>query len=342
MVYRAPNDPRVTPARAFFWNYHHATPIIGGLLKGLMPYFPVWLWRHRRSCELVYACSEPILLVTLYYALWAKLLGKRLVLFTWENLPYEQKFHGISSVIHGALLRINLWLADGLVCGNSLSADIHRRYTRRPIVVIPMNGINPQRFQRAETRPSAISTHTVFTFVGAIGYRKGIHHIIRALPAVLRSIPNAHVIIAGSGEYEQDIDRIIDEVGVRDHVTRIPWVDHKDLVRLLSTSDVFLYPSMPHRGWAEQFGYAMAEASLMELPVIATRSGSIPDVVVDEKTGILIPPDNTQALADAMVRLGTDEALCARLGAAGRAYIMERYTQSAVARAMDVFFTTLL
>jgi len=341
VIYRPPADPRITTARALFSQYHDRIPVIGGLLKGWMPTFPLFLWRNRNRTNLVYACSEPILLVTFYYAFWTRLLGKKLVLFSWENIPYERKFSGISRLVHEALLRLNLSLTDGLMCGNSEGAAIHREYTRKPIAVIPMNGLDPDVFTRHDTHRTNPSETIVYAFVGAIGERKGIQNMLKAFPEVLRHIPDAHLIIAGSGEYEGRIRPLIQELSLREHVTRLPWVSHHELIRLLSASDVFVYPSIPNRGWAEQFGYSMAEASLMELPVISTKSGSIADVVKDGQTGMLVPPNDVQALADAMVRLGADADLRRRMGQAGRAYISATYSNEIVARKMYDFFRSL-
>jgi glycosyltransferase involved in cell wall biosynthesis len=339
VVFTPPPDERVITAAAYFHDSH--APLIGGLLKGWMPAFPLALWRLRRSVRLVYSCSEPVLLTTLYQALWSKLMGKRHVCFTWENIPYEQKFRGLSRFVHAIILRLNLALSDGLICGNPEGGAIHRRYTRHPIAVIPMNGLDPDQFQRHAPRDSHLSSRIVYAFVGAIGKRKGIHRVLQAFPEVLRRIPNAHLVIAGSGEYEHEIERLIAEPFLREHVTRFPWLPHHEVIRLLSTTDIFLYPSIPYGGWAEQFGYSMAEASLMELPVIATRSGSIAEVVQDGVTGLLVPPDDARALAEAMIRLGTDAELRRRMGQSGRAYIAQRYSHESVARQFDQFFRTV-
>jgi len=79
VVFHPPKDPRVHTARAFFSHSHY--PIIGGLLKGLMPAFPFVLWRVRHSVDLIYACSEPNLLTTMYYAIWTKMFKKSLFYF---------------------------------------------------------------------------------------------------------------------------------------------------------------------------------------------------------------------------------------------------------------------
>ncbi len=340
VVFTPPHDARVTTTTAYFHDSH--APLIGGLLKGWMPAFPLVLWRLRHSVTLVYSCSEPILLTTLYQAIWSKLMRKKHVCFTWENIPYEQKFRGLSRLIHAIILRLNLILSDGLICGNPEGAAIHRRLSRKPIALIPMNGVDPEQFRRPEPRDSNLSSRVVYIFIGAIGKRKGIHRILQAFPEVLRRVPNAHLIIAGSGEYEREVERLIDEPNIGEHVTRFPWLSHQEVIRLLSTADIFLYPSIPCGGWAEQFGYSMAEASLMELPVIATRSGSIAEVVQDGVTGILVPPDDADTLSEAMIRLGVDGELRRRMGLAGRAYIVQRFSHSRVATAFSDFFQSLL
>ncbi|MBP6885640.1 MAG: glycosyltransferase family 4 protein [Candidatus Pacebacteria bacterium] len=342
VVFSPPVDPNIATTRAYFHHSHY--PIIGGLLKGFMPGFAVHLWRHRRDVRLVYSCSEPILLTTLFQAMWSKILGKKHIVFTWENIPYTEKFRGLSLWVHLCILRINLALSDGLICGNSEGALVHSEYTKKPIEIIPMNGLDCDVFVKdsATLRPSHLMGATVYTFIGAIGYRKGIQNIIKAFPDVIARVPNAHLIIAGSGEYEQQVDALIGELNLQDRIARFPWVEQKELIRILSLSDVFLYPSIPHGGWSEQFGYSMAEASLMELPVIATHTGSIADIVIDGETGILVPPDNVNDLGEAMIRLGTDSALREHLGAAGRRYISERFSHQAIAQRFSEFLNQYL
>ena len=341
VVFQPPQDANVATAEAYFHHSHY--PIIGGLLKGFIPAFPIYLWRHRKDIDLVYSCSEPTLLTTLYQAFWTKLMGKKHVCFTWENIPYDQKFRGASRFVHALLLRLNLLLSDGLICGNQAGTKIHRRYTSKPIAVIPMNGLDPDLFNHADlVRPTHLADRIVYTFIGAIGYRKGIHIALKAFAQVRQQIPNAHLVIAGSGEYEKVIDDLARELGLADQVTRLPWAEQKEIIELLSASDVFLYPSVAHGGWAEQFGYSMAEASLMELPVIATQSGSISDVVINGQTGILVPSNDVSALADAMIQLGTDDALRKNFGQAGRQYIVENFSHSIVARKFFDFFSRLI
>lgn len=340
VVFHSPKDPRIHTARAFFSHSHY--PIIGGLLKGLMPAFPLVLWRVRHRADLIYACSEPNLLTTMYYALWAKMFRKKLVLFSWENIPYEKKFFGLNLLVKRIIIWINLALSDGIICGSTKGRDIFQKLTQNPIAVIPMSGVNTELFQRRGTGKKFNEydwrEKIVFTFAGAIGYRKGIHNIIKAFDYIASELSLVHLVIVGSGEYGREIDTMVRTVRAADKITRIPWLDYSKLPALLEASDVFLYPSISHGGWEEQFGYSMAEASLMELPVVSTRSGSIEDVVVDGKTGILVEPDNVIQLANAMVRLAMDSALRMRLGHEGRKYITRHFSHAVVAQQFFEFF----
>lgn len=341
VVFHPPKDSRIITTRAFFTHSHY--PVLGGLLKGWMPAFPLVLFRGRHGIDLVYSCSEPTLLTTLYYGFWSKLFGKKHVVFSWENIPYWEKFSGLKWMLKETILKLNLFFADGIICGNKKGAEIFKQLTNKPIVTIPMSGVDVDFFQpRRESRHFRDydwDAKVVFTFAGAISYRKGIHLILEAFPDVLARVPNAHLVIAGSGEYEKEADALIQRYNLRDAVTRISWLSHEELVQLLDVSDVFLYPSIPNRGWEEQFGYSMAEALLMELPVIATRSGSIEELVFHDKTGILVEPNNVKELRDAMIRLGRDPDLRKKLGQAGRAHIIAHFSHSVVAQKFFEFFS---
>lgn len=337
VIYHAPKDSNVIPTNALF--HHSDYPIIGGLLKGWMPSFPIHLWKHRHDVKLVYSCSEPILLTTLYQGFFAKFFGKKHVIFSWENIAYTDKFKGINWLIKKLILRLNLWFADAMICGNSKCVDVHRPYTNIPMEVIPMNGLDDEIFRIKDVEKNRKVT---FTFVGAIDERKGVDIILKAFVKIRSSIPDAKLVIAGFGSGQDKIDRLIKELDLVDIIDRRPWVAQNELLELLSSSDVFLYPSIQTEGWQEQFGYSMAEASLMELPVISTKTGSIDEVVLDGQTGILVSPNNVEELRNAIIRLGKDQQLREQMGKAGREYIQENYNHQTIAKKYKSMFQNVL
>jgi len=282
VVYRPPVEENIFTTGTYF--HHSQYPLLGGLLKGWMPWLPFFLIRQReKKFDILFSATEPSLLTALYQSIWAKIFGTKHVLFTWENVPYQDKFRGFNLLFKRTIIKLNMFLSDAIICGNQKAAAIMREYTKKPTPVIPMSGVDKEFFKRLDLekkfREHDFRGKIVYSFVGSISYRKGIHLIIRALKDVVEKIPNAVLFIAGSGEYEGEIDKVIKETGMASYIFRAPWISHEEMRELLSITDVFVYPSLPYKGWADQLGYSTMEASLMELPVITTNSGSLDEVV---------------------------------------------------------------
>jgi glycosyltransferase involved in cell wall biosynthesis len=327
---------------AFF--SHSNYPIIGGLLKGWMPFFVFRLLclKFTTGVDVMFSTGEPNLLSTTYNALWAKLLGIKFIFNYWENIPYEQKDHGFKLIIKKAIIRMNVALSDGAICGMHKAEDILRTFApEMPIGTFLHAGFNPERFSAAVPPKMSRPGETVFLYVGALGYRKGIHLVLEALSQLRKKHP-VHFILVGSGEYKHVLDEKISDLRLDDVVTRIPWLPNEELPSIFTSANVFVYPSIPYQGWEEQFGYSIAEASLCELPVISTNTGSIYEVLLDGKTGLMVEPNNLIDLQATMERLITDSGLRTTLGKAGRIYIEENFSNRIIAGKLHTFFKKVL
>ncbi|MBA7698423.1 GDP-mannose-dependent alpha-(1-6)-phosphatidylinositol monomannoside mannosyltransferase [subsurface metagenome] len=103
---------------------------------------------------------------------------------------------------------------------------------------------------------------------------------------------------------------------------------------ILQSFDVFAHPSVS----SESFGVAVLEASACGLPVVATRVGGVPEVCIDRKTGFLVPPLDSDALAQAIILLAKDSKLSQRMANAGRSFVLEKYVWGVnVKRMLSVF-----
>ena len=346
VIFNPPSRDNILTTKAYF--YHSNYPILGGLLKGWMPALPLYIHRvFKKEKGILYSPSEPILLTTLYQGIWAKIFGLKHIIFTWENIDYKDKFRGINWFIKKSILRLNLFFCDGVICGNEKAKKIFTKLTSKSLEVIPLSGVDTHFFKPCESdfrKKYNLESKIIFTFVGALGYRKGIHLILEAFGNVLKEINNAHLIVIGSGEsedYENKLEETIKNFSLQNYITRMRWAEHKDLVEILSASDVFLYPSISYKGWEEQFGYSIAEAGLMKLPVISTKSGSIAEIIKDGETGILIEQNSTRELSAAMVALGKDREMRIKLGENARSYISERYANDLIADKFLEFFRSI-
>jgi glycosyltransferase involved in cell wall biosynthesis len=155
--------------------------------------------------------------------------------------------------------------------------------------------------------------------VAALVAHKGQRYLVDAAQLVVRQIPDARFIILGEGELRDQLERQIKQHHLEKHVL-LPGF-RSDVVGCMKSFDVFVMSSV-----TEGLGTALLDAMACSRPVVATRTGGIPEIVEDGVTGVLVPPRDHVALAAAIVRALNDPALRARLGAAGRARVAARFT----------------
>jgi glycosyltransferase involved in cell wall biosynthesis len=175
----------------------------------------------------------------------------------------------------------------------------------------------------------ARSGNTVL-YTGRIERRKGSITLLHSAGIAARHRPDIQYIVAGarhSSVSEREVARLLEDASVRDHVQILGHVAWHDLPPLYANADVFVMPSL-----YETFGISMVEAMAFGLPVVATRAGAMPEVVEDGVTGVLVPPGDAQALADAILSLLNDRGRACRMGEAGRDRVATEFT---VDRAVD-------
>ena len=160
--------------------------------------------------------------------------------------------------------------------------------------------------------------------VARLDFHKGIDTVIRALPAIRGAVPGTRYAVAGIGSRRGALEALVADLGLGDAVRLLGFVPDQDLPALYNAADVFVLASRRYDLLVEGFGISCVEASACGLPVIASRSGGIPEAVREGETGLLVDPEDPSAVAAAAVRLLEDEALRRRLGAAGREAV-ERY-----------------
>jgi glycosyltransferase involved in cell wall biosynthesis len=171
-------------------------------------------------------------------------------------------------------------------------------------------------------------------FVGnAEDYNKGVVFALRAMALLPRSM-GAHLYVVGGPSGEPRIAPAeVARLGIEDRVTIVGRVSEAELAAWYRRAEALLSPSL-----YEGFGLPAAEAMACGTPVIATSAGALPEVVADGVTGIIVPPANEHALADAIVRLLTDGDERGRMGAAGHARVLERFTWARNAQALEALY----
>jgi glycosyltransferase involved in cell wall biosynthesis len=161
---------------------------------------------------------------------------------------------------------------------------------------------------------------------------KGVDLVLRALKILAaRGIPYRYVI-GGEGPERVALEALVDELELRDKVHFMGSVVGEEKWRLLGNADVFVMPSRfdPAIPWKESFGIAFAEAAAFGVPAVASRSGGIPDAVLDGETGILVPEESHGDIADALTLLYQKPEIRKRLGSAARERARSLFSPAAV------------
>jgi glycosyltransferase involved in cell wall biosynthesis len=156
--------------------------------------------------------------------------------------------------------------------------------------------------------------------IGRLSRQKGHRGLFDALPAVWQAFPDTHVVLVGAGELEQDLRTQAAQI---DALGRIRFVGQQhDMPRVLAALDIFVLPSL-----YEGLSFAVLEAMAAERAIVATAVDGTVEVIVDGRTGMLIPPGAPAALAAAITHLLADPILRVRMGQAARQTMLDRFDQ---------------
>jgi glycosyltransferase involved in cell wall biosynthesis len=141
---------------------------------------------------------------------------------------------------------------------------------------------------------------------------------------LLCDFPAARFVIVGDGPQRDELVALARDLGIADRVIFAGF--RTDVPDLMSAFDLFVLASV-----FEPFGLVLVEAMALEKPVVASRVNGIPEVVADGEAGLLVPPRDPHALAEAAARLLRDQALARHMGQAGRGRVLARFTVEAMA-----------
>jgi L-malate glycosyltransferase len=195
-------------------------------------------------------------------------------------------------------------------------------------IVLIHNGIDVDRFAQGREdlvrREPSTNRKLRVGMIGHLAPIKGHEDFIRAAAAVCARCDDVEFIIAGedksrSGEHRRSIEKLIDELNLKQHVRLIGWVE--DVAKLLSTLDLFVSPSR-----SEPFGLSIVEAMAARVPVVSTMSEGAKEIIDDNRTGRLTPIADVEALAIAIVQLLSDPEERVRLSKNAQRAVREHFS----------------
>jgi glycosyltransferase involved in cell wall biosynthesis len=218
-------------------------------------------------------------------------------------------------------------------------ANFHAQEDR---IVTIHNGIDAERFRhRSVTNRLTRKLRDDVVVVGTVCRieepKKGLSVLLRAIRHLLNSIPPTacQLMIVGEGPALPQLQRQCVELGISSSVVFAGL--HQHVEEVLPLMDIFVMPSL-----YEGFGISLIEAMAARRPVVATEVGGIPEVVIHNESGLLVPPGDHMALAAAINRLMSDPTFAEKLAACGQARVQERFSIQAAAKHHEVLYENLL
>jgi glycosyltransferase involved in cell wall biosynthesis len=256
---------------------------------------------------------------------WERACGTGLFSGTLEE--YQVTSKGLALRFFDAVRTLPQILARQIIVPSQYLARIVASWgVRREKIRVIYNAV--ARDSHAADLPPALppwSGKTLITVCRLVSW-KGVDGIIR----LLADLPNTRLIVAGDGAERSALTALAKSCGVADRVVFLGDVPHREVAEQLSRADAFVlnstYEGLPH---------VVLEAMAAGIPVVATDTGGTGEVVIHERTGLLIPLGDAQALRDAVQRLWREPELGPRLAAAAADHIAQRFVFDAMLAATD-------
>lgn len=216
-------------------------------------------------------------------------------------------------------IRLSLETADAVVSTSHFMVEEMRRVLKRfpPTHVVPF-GVDVEVFRPAAEEQNGEGL--TIGFVKTLGSKYAPDLFVKAAALVWRNDPRHRFVMAGGGPLRARCERLAEELGIADRITFLGPVAHHDVPEVMRSLDILVNCSR-----VESFGVVICEASASGKAVVATDVGGVRETVIDGTTGLLVPRDDPEALAQAICRLVEDPLLRQRMGEAGRRMVRERY-----------------
>lgn len=273
----------------------------------------------------------------------AKLAGLRRVLGTFHVDSTYDLHRERSGPSHRLLETVsNRCLDTAIAVSHATKRDwLRRTHIPAERVVTIHNGIDPDKFQRRQTRGDArrkLGLPESALIVGGLGRldeAKGFADLLEAAARLRKDFPNLITAIAGEGVLRQSLEEQVAKLGL-DGVVRFLGFQ-SDVQTVLDALDVFAIPSL-----CEALPFALLEAMATELPAVGSAVGGIPEVIVEGVTGLIVPPRNPERLAESLRTLLLDAEMRTRMGVAGRRRVIRDFHErDMVRKTIEVYRNSL-
>ncbi|RJG51680.1 glycosyltransferase family 4 protein [Motilimonas pumila] len=238
-----------------------------------------------------------------------------------------QQFYAESSTAKQAHIRKTYNLADAVIVLSSQWLTWAKTIVKDPAKVhVVYNAVPSLNLDTQSVEPGLV------LFLGKLGPAKGVDDLIHCFADVVATNANAKLALGGDGDIEK-YQKLVEELGLTDHVEFLGWVSGKDKVDWLRRADVYCLPS-----YREGFPMGVLEAMSSSIPVVATTVGGIPDAITNGVDGCLIEAGNLAELSRSIASLINDRELNKTLASNAKSRFDKHFSQEAVFPVLDEIY----
>lgn len=251
------------------------------------------------------------------------------------DITYENKL--FQSLVPKAVAK-----SGKAICISQAAADecVKRGVSREKTAVIALGITDDHKVKRGDARkyleekyPEVSSESKILLTVGRLVERKGVAWFLdNVYPDIIKSVPEAIYLVVGTGEEKATIEKIIKKNKLAGKVILTGKVDDETLSAIYKGSDIFVMPNIPVENDVEGFGRVILEASLAELPAVASGIEGIKDAVSDGNNGILVPTKSSEMMKEEILKFLKDDKLARRFASNSRKYSMKNYDWRNIAK----------
>ncbi len=223
--------------------------------------------------------------------------------------------------------------SEVIVNSNYMKNELQRLFGLpfEKINVVP-NGVNLNLYSGIERdyefrRQYAADNEKIILFVGRLVYEKGIQHLIAAMPKILEKYHDSKLVIAGKGGMIDELKAQVNAMGISNKVYFTGYLNSKQVVKMYKCADVAVFPST-----YEPFGIVALEGMLSSTPVVVSDVGGLNEIVQHGENGMKSYAGNPNSLADSIISLLYDPALCMKVAKNAKAKVKAEYNWQKIAQ----------
>ena len=333
---------RYAPASLEQFTYRAAIPEMlkqNPLWTALVPFYLTGgLWKARKLSR------QRFDLVHIHWPFPLALLGWP---FRRRNIPVVHTYYTAELTLARRYPRLARWMLRGADLRMAISS-----YAQKLLLQI-LPELDPESvavlpFSAALEQPSFLPPRNRIEgprllFVGRMVERKGVGYLLEAVRLLVPEFPGTTLTLVGDGPLRETWEARAKSLGLEDRVRFLGRVSSEQLDQAYTEAEIFVLPAIvDSRGDTEGLGVVLLEALQKGLPVVASAVGGIVDIVVHEKTGLLVPEKDPPALAAAIRRLVMEPALRENLVREGQQRVLQRFSSDAIVSRLWEIYETLL